>query len=412
MSEESSLTDSSAMADEFARQFANFMRNSFAMNQPSNNQPETPIPHKIDTLPLHIGGNKLNGENYAVWVVLVQTAISGRGMVSHLTGVPPPPPRTDPTFPQWQQADHCVFTWLIQNIEPRLVSRVTKQPTAKHIWDALAVTYGSGGDKLQIYDLEIKASMVKQGNQSLEETWGTLQDLWMSIDEKRPNPMKYPEDMEIHDNFIQEQRLFQFLIAIDSKYETTKREIVKMEPLPSVDQAYNLVKREETRNQVLHPEAGITADGIGAGLAVRGRQNQPNSGDGGSRGGGNGSGGSWNRRSDEEDKSKLVCSYCKRKRHTKESCFELVEYPDWWEEKHGKPPSAPPTAHAPWNRGGRAAAAVGGPSGEGGNHLATTEGNREAAQTRGGDRGIGNGVAQPANVTGAANFVGGTVIQN
>ena len=74
------------------------------------------------------------------------------------------PATIDPAFPQRQQADHCVFTWLTQNIEPRLVSRVLKQLTAKHIWDALAVTYESGGDKLQIYDLHIKASMVKQGS--------------------------------------------------------------------------------------------------------------------------------------------------------------------------------------------------------------------------------------------------------
>ena len=82
-------------------------------------------------------------------------------MVSHMIGVPPPPPRTDPTFPEWQQADHCVLTWLTQNIEPRLAGRVSKQPTAKHIWDALAVTYGSG----------------ETGSQSLEETWSTLQHL-------------------------------------------------------------------------------------------------------------------------------------------------------------------------------------------------------------------------------------------
>ena len=129
-------------------------------------------------------------------------------MVSHITGVSPFPLRTDPAFPQWQQADHCVFTWLMQNIEPRLVSRVLKQPTAKHIWDALVVTYESGGDKLQVYDLYTRASMVKHDNQTLEETWSTLQDLWLSIDQKQTNQMKYPEDIKIHDQFIQEMRLY------------------------------------------------------------------------------------------------------------------------------------------------------------------------------------------------------------
>ena len=73
----------------------------------------------------------------------------------------------------------------------------------------------------------------------------------------------------------------------------------------------------------------------------------------GLRGGGGGGGTGWNRWNDNKDKSKLVCLYCKKKKHTKESCFELIVYPDWWIEKHGKPPNAPPPACvAPWNRGG------------------------------------------------------------
>ena len=62
----------------------------------------------------------------------------------------------------------------------------------------------------------------------------------------------------------------------------------------------------------------------------------------------------------EEDKSKLVCSYCQWKRHITDSCFELIGYPDWWEEKHGKPSPPPQT---PWNRGGHAAVEVGGDGG-------------------------------------------------
>ena len=332
MSEDNIITETSdtSMADEFARQFANFMRNSFATNQ--SKPPETAaVSYRIDTQPLHIGGNKLNGENYSLWSVLMKTAISGRGMVSHVTGVPPSPPRTNPTFIQWQQADHCVFTWLIQNIEPRLVSRISQHPTAKHIWDALAVTYGSGGDKIQVYDLQFKATTLRQGSKTLDEIWGMLTELWIAIDQKQRNPMIYPEDMEIHDKFIQDQRLCQFVYAIDSKYETTKREILKMDPFPSVDYAYNLVQQEETRLQVLqgaNNNGGVAADGIGAGLAVRGWQNQASS----SRGGGRGGSGR-NRRSEEEDKSKLICSHSGKPRHTQDECFLLIGYPEWWEEK-------------------------------------------------------------------------------
>ncbi|XP_042050767.1 uncharacterized protein LOC121796097 [Salvia splendens] len=49
------------------------------------------------------------------------------------------------------------------------------------------------------------------------------------------------------------------------------------------------------------------------------------------------------------DKSKLWCSHCGMQKHTKETCFQLVGYPEWWEEeKAGKAKVAIGT-----NNGGR-----------------------------------------------------------
>lgn len=38
-------------------------------------------------------------------------------------------------------------------------------------------------------------------------------------------------------------------------------------------------------------------------------------------------------REGKPDKSHLTCSHCKRKGHTKDQCFQLLGYPDWWEGK-------------------------------------------------------------------------------
>ena len=103
--------------EQFAQMFAEFMRTSIAHSKkamiptdsPPNQKSES---YSFESSPLIIG-EKLNGENYTTWVVLMKAAISGRGLISHITGVPTPPARTDQAFERWQQADHCVFTWLI-----------------------------------------------------------------------------------------------------------------------------------------------------------------------------------------------------------------------------------------------------------------------------------------------------------
>ena len=341
--------------EQFARMFAEFMRTSMAHTQNQIIPPESP--HKpesqrIDSSPLVIG-ERLNGENYSTWAILMKAAISGRGLISHITGVPTPPARTDQTFERWQQADHCVFTWLIQNVEQKLVSRLTQYPTAKEIWTSLEVTYASGGDKIQVYDLYAKAITLKQKEESLEDIWTTLNDLWISIDRRQPNRMKYAEDIEIYHTEKQEQRLFQLLVALNGKYENIKKEILRVEPLPSVENAYAMLRREDTRSAVLQAGDSST-QGIGAGLAVTHPWQNPAAHRNSSQRSGGGNGGNWSKRPDE-DKSKLVCSHCGKKKHTRETCFELHGYPEWWQERKAKNNPSP----APF-RGGRAAAAVAG----------------------------------------------------
>lgn len=282
----------------------------------------------------------------------IRKSISSRGMVSHITGVPPPPLETDPDFLRWQRADNLVFTWLVHNLEQKLVNRVSQYPTAKEVWDSLSITYASGSDKIQVYDLYRKAIAVKQRDESLEEIWATLKDIWVSIDRRKPNRMIEPTDIRVRDEEIQEERLYQFMVALSDKYEMIKREILRSNPLPTVEAAYALLRQEEARMHVLRTgETGEreVSHGVGAGLAARRppqNQRQYSQGGGGGRGGGN-----WNRRT-EEDKLKLFCSHCGRKKQTRETCFELVGFPEWWEERTKKAP--------PPHRGGQAAVAVAG----------------------------------------------------
>ena len=51
------------------------------------------------------------------------------------------------------------------------MNSVSEYQSAKALWDAMAVTYGSGGDALQIYDLHNQASRQTQGDQPLEQLW-------------------------------------------------------------------------------------------------------------------------------------------------------------------------------------------------------------------------------------------------
>ncbi|XP_071699328.1 uncharacterized protein [Rutidosis leptorrhynchoides] len=249
----------------------------------------------------------LNNQNYALWARMIKVAIGGKSksLLNHLTTVAPE--MSEEGYEQWEQDDLVVFSWPIQNIEPTLASNLTEYPTAKALWDALVVTYSSGKDKLQNFDLHVKAHDIKQKDQSLEDLWITMQGIWGEIDRRDPNPMK---------------------------------ELLRLDLLPSPEEAYATVRKEVARQHILDEAKNESShQGIGSGLSAANRTDQ--------------SGQTTNPYPHRNkpsylkvDKSKLMCAECGKTRHTKDQCFKLKGFPDWW-NKPGKATvattSEPPT---------------------------------------------------------------------
>nr|GEW05322.1 putative Gag-polypeptide of LTR copia-type [Tanacetum cinerariifolium] len=221
-------------------QLANLLKNGL------NQQPQNP--KLSDNLQINL---KLNSQNHALWTRMIRVAIDGKSksLLSHLTT--DPPDQTSEDYEQWEQEDLIVFSWLIQNIEPALTGNLTEYPTAKMLWDSLVVTYSGERDKLQTFNLHVKANDIKQNNNSLEDFWISLQGIWGEIDRIDPNPMKCLEDIKTYSKIRSEQKLFQFLNAFDRRYEPIKREILRLKPLPSAEVAYATVRKEAAHQNIL-----------------------------------------------------------------------------------------------------------------------------------------------------------------
>lgn len=103
-----------------------------------------------------------------------------------------------------------------------------------------------------------------------------------------------------------------------------------MEPFPTVEQAYAYVHREVLQQAVMAskdsdepPGAILASKGLRLGSTAR-----VNS----LKGGPNRSGSKKSKGVDEE----MKCSYCGNSKHTREYCFKLNGYPNWWHELHEK----------------------------------------------------------------------------
>ncbi|XP_071704383.1 uncharacterized protein [Rutidosis leptorrhynchoides] len=280
-----------------------------------------------DSLKINVS---LNNSNFSLWSRMIKVAIGGKSdaLLNHLTEDP-----SDSKNHKWIQEDLVVFSWLIQNIEPQIASNLTQFPTAKALWNALVTTYSSGKDKLQTFDLHVRTNNIKQEGKSVEELWLKLQGIWGEIEMRDPNPMEHPNDIVKYNNIRFEQKLFQFLNALDQKHDNIKRELLRIEPLPSVEGAYAAIRKENAHQTIFGTKTDIpTNSGIVSGLvAPASKSKEPD---------GHGLVSRNQRRSDysssSRDKDNLKCSECGLKRHTKEQCFKVIGYPEWWNDGHKK----------------------------------------------------------------------------
>ncbi|XP_057543943.1 uncharacterized protein LOC130823341 [Amaranthus tricolor] len=260
-----------------------------------NNQTENPTSVKIS--------EKLIYHNYTKWCKLMHVAIGGRGRLSHITVVPPPP--SDPNYVQWEQRDAMVISWIIENIDGEIVNQFLDYTTAQSLWLGFERLLGYGRDELQIFDLSSKAATMKQGNDTIETYYGKLNMLWKDIDRRMPNPMTCSQDITEFNRYIQRQRLYQFLNGIHDNIDKERREILNSVPLPMVEIAYATIKREITRRRIMNglSSLGTNPSDIGSGLATRNK--------------------AFQKSREEDDRSKLRCTHCGGSRHIRKDASRL-----------------------------------------------------------------------------------------
>ncbi|KAG8642509.1 hypothetical protein MANES_12G088366v8 [Manihot esculenta] len=256
--------------------------------------------------------------------------IIGRGKLNHLTRTPSPPTETDPAIYLWQTNDSIVRGWLIQTVEQKLRPNLLQHKTSKGLWDALKIKFNTGSNKLIIYELQFKAYKLTQQGSNLEDLYNDLQAIWAEIDERQPTRIEGDNNIIIRNREIQEERLYLFLAGVQLDLDPIHRENLNEDPLPTLDNAYSRLRGEKLCRAIHLPlpsPATAGSDLVGSGLLAKNRSES----------------------SLRDDKSGLKCTHCDGSRHTRDGCFKIIGYPEWWEEnkirkKKGKGQGAGNTA--------------------------------------------------------------------
>ncbi|KAH0679168.1 hypothetical protein KY284_020253 [Solanum tuberosum] len=134
--------------------------------------------------------------------------------------------------------------------------------------------------------------------------------------------MESEKDISSYRKSIQRQRVHIFLAGLDGEFEQIRGEILRKDPVPELEECYSIVLRESVRHATVN---GDLEKSKAAAMVRKYRsnqnrfsQNQPD-----------------RMRSKGINKSTYKCTHCDLSGHTKDRCFEIVGYLEWWDHNRG-----------------------------------------------------------------------------
>lgn len=129
----------------------------------------------------------------------------------------------------------------------------------------------------------------------------------------------------------EKERLYEFLLGLDSDFAVIRTQILAMKPTPSLSNSYHMVAEDEHQRNVTTGKK-ITIEM--AALQVNRKESRPQKK-------------SWQKNEKGGLTNKTEnCTHCGKGGHSREGCFERIGYPDWWPGKTKKENFKPKAAFA------------------------------------------------------------------
>ncbi|KAK0598594.1 hypothetical protein LWI29_036139 [Acer saccharum] len=293
--------------------------------------------HHSDHPGLVLISKPLNGENYSTWKRAMTLALNSKNKLGFVDGSINSPSKTaDPeNYAAWSRCNDMVHSWIINTLSPEISDSVIYYTTANEVWEDLRERF-SQSNAPRIFEIQRDIAYLRQEQLSVSAYYTKLKGLWDELSSYSDSVYAAQHD---------QQKLMQFLMGLNYSYSGVRGQILLMNPLPSVRQAYSSVSQEEKQRLLTSTHA---ADDSGtAAMAVRSNNSSKFTPSAGTRRFDRSYGPpdfksqekspspdfSGGRRADQDRKrtgfgrGRPHCTHCGELGHWVQTCYELHGYP-------------------------------------------------------------------------------------
>lgn len=249
-----------------------------------------------------------------------------KNKIEFVDGTIKKPEKSSKDYMLWMRVDAMIKGWLSTAMEKNIRDSVKYAATSSEIWADLNERFGKESAP-RAYELKQKIASTRQNGNSVSTYFTQLRALWDESQSIHPLPRCSCSNCEcnIGKKMIEHQekeRLYEFLMGLDVDFTVIRTQILATKPVVSLGTAYHLVAEDE-RQRSISGAGKIQSEPV-AFKAAQKRDMFT----------GRNRGKDVVKAGKETDE---VCSECKKEGHTREGCFELIGYPEWWPgKKKGK----------------------------------------------------------------------------
>lgn len=182
----------------------------------------------------------LRGPNYDEWSANLRLALQARKKFGFVNGSIPSPEQDSEDYEDWCANNTLVISWIKLTIVDTLRSSIPYCDTAYDLWLHIQRRFSvKNGQRVQ--RLKTELANCRQKGMAIEAYYGQLTKLWSSLSDyqRAKTPAEIQKERE-------EDKLHQFLMGLDeSIYGAVKSNLLSRDPLPTLDEAYNVLTQDE-----------------------------------------------------------------------------------------------------------------------------------------------------------------------
>ncbi|XP_019229239.1 PREDICTED: uncharacterized protein LOC109210292 [Nicotiana attenuata] len=188
----------------------------------------------------------------------------------------------------WERCNAIVLSWLMNYVSLELLSEMVYSSNANEVWDDLKERFDKV-DCSRIFQIHREIATSRQDTK---------------FDSLAPIAGRDAANSREFVQFMERQKLLQFLMGLNESYEQARSQLLMMIPVPSVNKAYSMLMKRESQRTMSNTFTTVDGGEMAALMTNRSRNQQR-----------------------PKKNYNLQCDVCHMKGHTKETCYRVVGYP-------------------------------------------------------------------------------------